>query len=97
MRFVSTGIAEGDDGAYRLTGDLTIHGETRSEELRVLFSGTEDNPLDGSTRAGFEATGRIDRTDYGVDWNVPLTAGGFMLANEIDLTISAQLIGPSAS
>ncbi len=96
MRFVSTSIADAGDGAYRLNGDLTIHGVTRSEQLDVAFSGTGANPLDGSTRAGFEATGRIDRTAYGIEWNVPLPAGGFMLANEIDLTISAQLVGPAS-
>ena len=96
MRFASTGIAEAGDGRYAVTGDLTINGTTRSETLDVTFNGTGDNPLDGSTRGGFTATGTIDRTAYGIDWNVPLTQGGFMVANDVAVTLNAQLVGPAA-
>jgi polyisoprenoid-binding protein YceI len=96
MTFTSTAIADQGGGRYTVVGDMTINGTTRSETLDVEFAGTGSNPLDGSTRAGFSATGHIDRTAYGVDWNVPLPAGGFMLSNDIDLTLHAQLIGPSS-
>ncbi len=96
MTFVSTSISAEADGTYTATGDMTMHGVTRSETLAVTFFGTEDNPLDGSVRAGFLATGSIDRTHYGIDWNVPLSAGGFMLSNDVAISIDAQLVGPSA-
>ncbi len=96
MTFRSTAVAEGADGVYRLTGDLTINGRTRTEVFDARFFGTETFPMDGSRRAGFEATARIDKTDYGVDFNVPLTEGGFMLSDKVDVTIHAQLIGPAA-
>ncbi|MDH3301282.1 MAG: hypothetical protein OES24_12315, partial [Acidimicrobiia bacterium] len=60
----------------------------------ATFFGTEKNPIDGTTRAGFEAVGRIDRTDYGLTWNVPLEAGGVMLSHEIDIVLHTQLVGP---
>ena len=96
MGFTSTAISQAGDGRYQVTGDMTINGTTKQETLDVVFGGTEGNPLDGSTRAGFSATGSIDRTAYGIDWNVPLPGGGAMLSNTIDLALDAQLIAPSA-
>ncbi len=96
MSFVSTAIVEAGDGRYRVTGDLTLNGNTHPETLDVEFSGTETNPMDSSSRAGFAASGSIDRTRYGIDWNVPMPGGGAMLGNDIALTLDAQLVGPAA-
>ena len=96
MGFSSTAISDAGGGRYQVTGDMTINGTTNQETLDVTFGGTESNPLDGSTRAGFSATGSIDRTAYGIDWNVPMPGGGAMLSNTIDLTLDAQLVAPSA-
>ncbi len=95
MGFRSTSISEAGDGRYRVTGDLTLNGTTGSETLDVEFFGSETNPMDQSVRAGFAATGAIDRTAYGIDWNVPMPAGGGMLATTIDITLDAQLVGPA--
>ena len=94
MSFASTSIEELGDHRYRVNGTLTLNGQSNEESLETTFFGTEKNPLDGSTRAGFEAVGRIDRTAYGITWNVPLEAGGVMLSNEIDITLNTQLVGP---
>lgn len=95
MSFVSESIEEAGDNRFRLTGTLTLNGHSQSETLDAEFFGSEKNPMDGSTRAGFEATGRIDRTAYGIGWNVPLDAGGVMLGTDIDITLNAQLVGPA--
>jgi polyisoprenoid-binding protein YceI len=95
MTFHSSSIEELADGRYRFTGTLALNDHSQEETLEAVFFGTEKNPLDGSTRAGFEATGRIDRTDYGINWNVPLDSGGLMLGTGIDITINTQLVGPS--
>lgn len=92
MGFTSSSITDSGPNRYQVTGELSINGTTRTETLDVEFHGIESNPLDSSTRAGFSATGRIDRAAYGIDWNVPLPAGGFMLGNTIDLILEAQLI-----
>lgn len=97
MTFVSTSIAEAAGGRYQVTGDLTLNGTTRSETLDVEFFGTETNPMDSSSRAGFAAQGTVDRTAYGIDWNVPMPGGGAMLANDIAITLDAQLVGPSSA
>jgi polyisoprenoid-binding protein YceI len=77
-----------------VTGDLTINGITRTETLDVTFNGTETFPGDGSFHAGFEATGTINRMDYGVDFNVPLAAGGFVISEKIGIELDIQLLAP---
>ena len=96
MSFRSTSIGETGDGSYQVTGDMTVNGHTSAETLSVSFFGTEVFPMDGSTRAGFEATGQINKAEYGIDFNVPMTSGGFMLSDKIDITVHAQLVGPAA-
>ncbi len=96
VTFTSTAIEVTGEKTAKITGDLTLNGVTRPVELAVDFFGTETNPLDSSTRAGFEARGRIDRTEFGIDWNVPLASGGIMLGKDIDIVIDAQLVGPAA-
>ena len=96
MTFASTGITDVGDGGYLMTGDLTINGVTRSETLEVQFHGTETFPGDGSFHAGFEATGTINRMDYGVDFNVPLEAGGFVISDKIGIELDIQLLAPAS-
>ncbi len=96
MTFQSTGIAETAPNTYAVTGDLTINGVTRTEQLAVVFHGTETFPGDGSFHAGFEATGTISRADYGVDFNVPLGAGGFVISDTIGIELDIQLLAPQA-
>ncbi|MGI9616105.1 MAG: YceI family protein [Acidimicrobiales bacterium] len=95
MVFRSTAIDDAGDGAFRVTGDLTINGHTQSETFDARFAGTETFPMDGSTRAGFEASATIDRSAYGIDFNVPLASGGAMLSNDVDIALDAQLVGPA--
>ena len=94
MVFQSTSIVSTGDNTYSVIGDLTINGTTRQERLDVVFHGTETFPGDGSFHAGFEATATISRTDYGVDFNVPLGAGGFVISDKIGIELDIQLLAP---
>lgn len=94
MTFESTAIAATGDNSYGVTGDLTINGTTRQERLDVVFNGTETFPGDGSFHAGFEATATISRADYGIDFNVPLGAGGFVISDKIGIELDIQLLAP---
>lgn len=96
MTFQSTTITPTAAGHYAVTGNMTINGVTRTETLDVTFHGTETFPGDGSFHAGFEATGTINRTDYGVDFNVPLGAGGFVISDKIGIELDIQLLAPKA-
>lgn len=97
MSFQSTEISTNNDSTYAVTGNLTINGATNVETLQVIFHGTETFPGDGSFHAGFEATGSISRTAYGVDFNVPLGAGGFVISDRIDIELDIQLLAPAAA
>lgn len=96
MRFASTSIVENGNGEYSMTGELTINDITKVETFLAIFNGTETFPGDGSFHAGFEATATISRTDYGVDFNVPLAAGGFVISDKIGIELDIQLLAPAA-
>jgi len=91
MRFASTSI---DVERGTITGDLTLRGTTRPIELRAEFHGVDTDHY-GNTKAGFSATGALDRTDFGIDFQVALDSGGILLANEIKLEIDVQLLQPA--
>lgn len=80
-------IAEG--GAFTITGDLTIRGETRSVILNATFDGTGTDPWGGS-RAGFSATTTVDRRDFGLTWNQALEAGGVLVGHDISISLQVQ-------
>ncbi len=88
MTFKSTAIRpDGDD--YIVTGDLTIKGVTHPVELKVEVNGFGPDPY-GGTRAGFSATGEINRTDYGITANMALPTGGVVVSEKIQLTLEVE-------
>jgi polyisoprenoid-binding protein YceI len=90
MTFKSTSIRpDGDD--YAVTGDLTIKGVTKPVQLKVEVNGFGPDPY-GGTRAGFSATGEINRTDYGITANMVLPTGGVMVSEKIQLTLEVEAV-----
>ncbi|MGU3664283.1 YceI family protein [Methylobacterium sp. A49B] len=82
MTFVSTKITpEGKDRA-KVTGDLTLHGVTKPVTLDVTLMGAGVNPLNKKVTVGFEATGTLKRSEFGVKTYVPL------IGDELHLTIA---------
>jgi polyisoprenoid-binding protein YceI len=96
MTFVSRSIRAVDARGYEVVGDLTLNGITRAETLAVTFHGRETFPGDGRVHAGFEATGTINRSDYGVAFNVPMGGGGFVIADRVGIELDIQLVSPEA-
>ncbi|MDB4885056.1 MAG: YceI family protein [Gemmatimonadetes bacterium] len=90
ITFRSTRL-EGSRDSFRLTGDLTVHGVTKSVTLDVEFEGEGKDPW-GGTRMGFSATTKIDRREFGLVWNQALETGGVMVSNDIKLQIEAQFV-----
>ena len=90
IKFRSTRI-EGDRQAFKLTGDLTIRGITRPITLDVTFEGQTKDPW-GGERIGFSASGKIDRRDFGLTWNVMLEAGGMTVSNDIKINIEVEAV-----
>ena len=95
MRFVSTKAVKTDDG-YSLTGDLSMHGVTRSVTLNVVEEGAGVDPW-GNQKIAFSATGKFKRSDFGLNWNAALEAGGVLVSDEVKLSIDAQLVKQAAS
>jgi polyisoprenoid-binding protein YceI len=92
MEFRSVTILESGADSYTVLGDLTINGTTRTQSLEVEFLGTEVFPPDGSTHAGITAKGSLSRKAFGIDFNVPLAAGGVVVGDKIDIELDIQLI-----
>ena len=83
----------------KLKGELTIRGVTRPVTLDVEYLGEWQTPWwEGNvdkgpkTRAGFAATTRINRHDFGVSWNGVLDRGGFVVSDDVDITVDAEAI-----
>jgi len=81
--FTATKIAQTDKDTADVTGDLTFHGVTKPVTLKVKFNAAGINPLDKKYTAGFEVSGQIKRSDFGVKTYLPL------IGDEVDLIISA--------
>lgn len=91
LTFVSTAIEKLSDEEYRLTGDLTVRGTTKPVELKVEYNGRVIDPW-GQERLGFEATGKINRKDFGLKWSAVTEAGGLVVADDVKLQINAELV-----
>lgn len=90
ITFTSTSIKPAGSN-YQLSGDLTIHGTTRSVTLDLEFNGVTKDPW-GNTRTGYTLTGEISRKDFGMEWNVPLEGSGMLVSDKIQLNLEVQLI-----
>jgi polyisoprenoid-binding protein YceI len=94
LRFVSTSATRQGDG-WRLEGDLTMHGVTRPVTLAVTEEGAGMDPW-GNQKVAFSASGKINRTHFGLGWNAALETGGVLVSEEVKLTIDAQLVKAAA-
>ena len=89
ITFKSKAFKKTGDNTYKITGDFTMRGVTKTIELDAKFKGEINDPW-GNTKAGWKVTGTIDRTDYGVNWNKAIEAGGFVVGKTVDITINAE-------
>ncbi len=87
--FRSTKI-EGTADAFAITGDLTLRGVTKEIVITGEFGGITTDGY-GQTKIGATATTKINRLDFGVNWNAALEAGGLTLGDEVTLTFDIQL------
>lgn len=97
ITFKSTRVEVTGENTGKVHGDLTIRGVTRPVVLDVEYHGQSPSPF-GDTRAGFTATTKINREDWGLTWNVALETGGVLVGKEvkIDLDVEAVLVTETA-
>lgn len=95
LDYVSTRVEDAGDGHWWMTGDLTIHGQTRPVVLDLEFLGAFPDPW-GGWRIAFLATGEIDREDWGLTYNQVLESGGVLVSKKIrlELAVTAVYQGP---
>lgn len=91
ISFKSTRVERAGEDRLKVTGDLTIRGTTREVVLDTTLTGRGKAPY-GATVAGFEAHTTINRKDYGLNWNVALEAGGWLVGDTIKIDIEAEAI-----
>tara|TARA_R110001606_G_scaffold113829_1_gene241108 strand:+ start:606 stop:1148 length:543 start_codon:yes stop_codon:yes gene_type:complete len=90
ITFISTSIKKVDD-EFKLVGDLTIKGITKEITLDTEFGGFMKDPY-GNEKSGFSINGKLNRKDFGLNWNAALEAGGVMVGNEIKINAEVQFI-----
>jgi len=95
ITFKSRRVEVVDDSHGKIYGDLTIKDVTREVSLNVEYSGTAKAPY-GITSAGFTATTRINRKDWGLNWNVALETGGVLVGDTVNISIELEIMKQGA-
>jgi len=90
MTYRSTGVRADGDG-YVLDGELTLKNVTKSVPLTLELNGFGPDPF-GGTRAGFTATGEINRKDFNVNFNAPMQNGGVVVSDKIGLHLEIEAV-----
>jgi polyisoprenoid-binding protein YceI len=91
ITFTSSKITPTGRDQYEVAGTLNMHCVSKPITLPVSFGGFVKDPW-GNERAIFEVTTRLNRKDFGINWNKALDAGGFVLADDVDITINLETV-----
>lgn len=90
ISFKSTAVEKsGDD--YKVIGDLTIKDVTKSVTFDVEFGGVGKDPW-GNQKAGYTVSGKVNRTDFGLNWNAALETGGVLVSDEVKFQADLQFV-----
>ncbi len=92
ITFVSKKIAKAKNGALKVTGDLTLHGVTKEVVLDVEQISKESKDPWGNLRCGTSASTKINRKDFGLQWNKSLETGGVLVGEEITISLEIEMI-----
>ena len=95
ITFKSTEVTDLDGGKAKLHGLLTIHGVEKPVVLDLEIHGEGKDPW-GNVRSGFTATTRINRKDFGLNWNKALETGGVLVGDEVDIILEVEGIRETA-
>ena len=92
ITFKSTKVESAGTGKLKVTGDLTIHGVTKSVVLDVDGPSASVKDPWGNTRSAIGATTKINRQDFGVKWNANIDGGGVVVSDEVGITIDLEMV-----
>jgi polyisoprenoid-binding protein YceI len=91
ITFRSKRITRRGGDNFDVTGDLTMHGVTKEVVLPVAHLGKAKDPW-GGERVGFEAETTLNRKDFGLNWNAMLEAGGFLVGDDVKVSLQIQAV-----
>lgn len=91
LTFKSKRIEVQDANHGRIIGDLTIGETSREVVLDTEFAGSAKSPW-GTTSAGFSASTKINRKDWGLQWNVALETGGFLVGDTVNINLEMEIV-----
>lgn len=91
ITFASTAVRRLAENRYEVTGDLTIRGTTKPVSLEATVEGPLQDPW-GNERYGLEAKAKVNRKEWGLNWNMALEAGGVLVSEEIEIEIEAAFV-----
>lgn len=91
LQFKSSSFVVADDETYELKGMLTIKGISKEVVLDVEFGGTNKDPW-GNEKIAFAVEGKINRKDWGLNWNAALETGGVLVGDEVKISADLQFI-----
>jgi polyisoprenoid-binding protein YceI len=89
ITFSGTSFKQVSDDRYVIAGNLSMHGVTKQVTLHASYLGAGKDPW-GNDRIGFKATAKLNRYDFGLQWNQALEAGGILVGKEVDITLVIQ-------
>lgn len=95
ITFKSTRVEKQDDSQGKIYGDLTLHGVTREVVLNTEYAG--QSKMWGKTSAGFSASARINRKDFGLNWNQMVETGGILVGEDIKISIDLEVVKVEAA
>ena len=96
ITFKSKRVEQVSPGKLKITGDLTIHGITKEVGLDVDGPTAPVKDPWGNQRMAINATTKINRQDFGVKWNATMDNGGVVVADDVSITIDAEMIQKAA-
>ncbi len=96
ITYKSTKVEPLGGGKYHVTGDLTIHGVTKPHTLEITPEGPITNPY-GKQVIGFDITTKISRKEFGLEWNVALESGGWLVSDEVKIFITAEVTAAASA
>ncbi|HSY82097.1 MAG TPA: YceI family protein [Gemmatimonadaceae bacterium] len=92
LSFVSTKVARDATGELAVTGDLTMHGVTKPVTFTVEGPTTAQKDPWGNVKIGASATAVIHRKDFGLTWNAALETGGFLVGDDVTISLDVQFV-----
>ena len=96
ITYRSTAVDVTGEKTARVTGDLTLHGVTKPVILDVTFNGGyAGHPMDPNARIGFSATGRFNRSDFGIAFGIPAPGTTMGVGDEVQVSIETEMTGPA--